>query len=236
MKITFYALMYFVCAIHSHAYYQSEQGRWLNRDPIGERGGLNTIAAFDNNPINRLDPYGLTGASQCTHTIRVGHLFSANDGTGNWDHFRSDRNDGSSCYIGCGMNELNRRQGEKFPNKSAGTTPIPPYKAVYTPNSAQIISDNAGYTSVGNNETLVRIANEAGYDGDATTLDTIGPQDIGPNITRKIDEINAKKCSLVDDGGCFVCESASLAIECPHGQVDSRCGTTVKTACSAVGR
>jgi len=32
--------------------------RWLNRDPIGERGGLNLYEMVGNNPLNRIDPYG----------------------------------------------------------------------------------------------------------------------------------------------------------------------------------
>ena len=34
-------------------------GRWLNRDPIGEAGGVNLYGAVGNNPVNNFDPYGL---------------------------------------------------------------------------------------------------------------------------------------------------------------------------------
>ena len=34
---------------------------WLNRDPIGEGGGLNLYANVGNNPVNRIDPLGLEG-------------------------------------------------------------------------------------------------------------------------------------------------------------------------------
>jgi len=37
----------------------SGQRKWLNRDPIGERGGLNLYAYVGNSPINHFDPYGL---------------------------------------------------------------------------------------------------------------------------------------------------------------------------------
>ena len=39
--------------------YDAETGRWLNQDPIGERGGLNLYAYVDNDPVNYVDPLGL---------------------------------------------------------------------------------------------------------------------------------------------------------------------------------
>jgi RHS repeat-associated protein len=33
--------------------------RWLNRDPIGEQGGLNLFGFVDNSPVNQSDPLGL---------------------------------------------------------------------------------------------------------------------------------------------------------------------------------
>ena len=34
--------------------------RWLNRDPIGENGGINLYQAMGNNPVNNVDPLGLS--------------------------------------------------------------------------------------------------------------------------------------------------------------------------------
>ena len=45
------------------AYYQAEQGRWLNRDPIEERGGVNVYAFVKNNSVNVIDPIGLEGVN-----------------------------------------------------------------------------------------------------------------------------------------------------------------------------
>lgn len=39
------------------------QGRWLNRDPIEEAGGLNLYAFVGNNPLNALDPFGASTGS-----------------------------------------------------------------------------------------------------------------------------------------------------------------------------
>jgi RHS repeat-associated protein len=39
--------------------YDADSGRWLNRDPLGERGGLNLYGFVENNPINKVDATGL---------------------------------------------------------------------------------------------------------------------------------------------------------------------------------
>ncbi|NDC75610.1 RHS repeat protein [bacterium] len=43
---------------HRNRFYLPSLGRWLNRDPIGERGGRNLYAFCDNNPLTRIDPFG----------------------------------------------------------------------------------------------------------------------------------------------------------------------------------
>ena len=42
-------------------FYDPITGRWLSNDPIGISGGLNQYCAFDNDPINKIDPSGLYG-------------------------------------------------------------------------------------------------------------------------------------------------------------------------------
>jgi hypothetical protein len=34
-------------------------GRWINRDPIAERGGVNLYGFVENDPVNGVDPLGL---------------------------------------------------------------------------------------------------------------------------------------------------------------------------------
>ena len=41
------------------AYYDPGMQRWINRDPLGERGGRNAYRTNRNNPITRIDALGL---------------------------------------------------------------------------------------------------------------------------------------------------------------------------------
>jgi RHS repeat-associated protein len=44
---------------YGYRYYSPELGRWLNRDPIEEEGGLNLYGFVGNDPVNRWDRLGL---------------------------------------------------------------------------------------------------------------------------------------------------------------------------------
>ncbi len=46
-----------------HRYYDVAQGRFINRDPIGYRGGINLYAYCDNNPVDGADPSGFLAPS-----------------------------------------------------------------------------------------------------------------------------------------------------------------------------
>lgn len=47
--------------------YDPEIGRWLSKDPIGFRGGLNHYAYVNNDPVNLIDPTGLEFAFSFGH-------------------------------------------------------------------------------------------------------------------------------------------------------------------------
>jgi RHS repeat-associated protein len=44
---------------YGYRFYNAATGRWINRDPIGERGGLNLYGMVNDNPVNLFDPLGL---------------------------------------------------------------------------------------------------------------------------------------------------------------------------------
>jgi RHS repeat-associated protein len=67
---------------YGNRYYLPELGRWLNRDPIEEQGGLNLYGFVGNGPVNAVDPYGLA--------------LYAFDGTGNNDR---DIDEGNYTHV-----------------------------------------------------------------------------------------------------------------------------------------
>jgi RHS repeat-associated protein len=44
---------------YGYRWYDANLQRWVNRDPIGERGGINLYGFVGNNPINKIDYFGL---------------------------------------------------------------------------------------------------------------------------------------------------------------------------------
>ncbi len=66
--------------VYRYRCYDPTFQRWLNRDPIGERGGLNLYAFVGNSPLNVVDAFGWAG---CTNSSpkswlgKVAHAFGA---------------------------------------------------------------------------------------------------------------------------------------------------------------
>jgi hypothetical protein len=46
--------------LQGHRYYDSTNGRFVTRDPIGQAGGINVYGYVDGDPVNGSDPSGLT--------------------------------------------------------------------------------------------------------------------------------------------------------------------------------
>jgi uncharacterized protein RhaS with RHS repeats len=53
-------------------YYDAKAGRFITKDPIGFRGGINKYAYVKNNPINWIDPWGLVNAVREGKVTRAG--------------------------------------------------------------------------------------------------------------------------------------------------------------------
>jgi RHS repeat-associated protein len=55
--------MIFTAQAHAVLYlarpYEPNMARWITRDPIGERGGINLYGFVGNSPLNAIDPFGL---------------------------------------------------------------------------------------------------------------------------------------------------------------------------------
>jgi hypothetical protein len=56
------AVWLFVASTSAHAFYDPLVGRWLNRDPVEEAGGINLYRYCGNRTPNRIDPFGLADA------------------------------------------------------------------------------------------------------------------------------------------------------------------------------
>jgi RHS repeat-associated protein len=61
---------------YGYRYYSPQLGRWLSRDPIGERGGVNVYAMVLNNPTNLHDKFGLAedDLDRCTCLEDIGKM------------------------------------------------------------------------------------------------------------------------------------------------------------------
>jgi len=53
---------------YGHRYYSPSLGRFINRDPIEEQGGINLYAFVGNDPINAIDVLGLAMVRHCSES------------------------------------------------------------------------------------------------------------------------------------------------------------------------
>ena len=59
-----------------HRYYDSYTGRFVTRDPIGYKGGINLYGFVGNNPVNRRDPNGTSDSDSFDPFAYFNTLFS----------------------------------------------------------------------------------------------------------------------------------------------------------------
>ena len=89
--------------IHYYGYrwYDASNGRWINRDPIEESGGLNLYGFVDNNALNFIDILGLKIVSECYNDVWAGHAGKdAVEAQKRWerDKGKCDMRNGVMCY------------------------------------------------------------------------------------------------------------------------------------------
>jgi RHS repeat-associated protein len=70
---------------YGYRYYDPSTGRWLSRDPIGERGGLNRYVLVGDDPINDFDVLGLASPSTKNHAIVTRTLMWLVGETDQWE-------------------------------------------------------------------------------------------------------------------------------------------------------
>jgi hypothetical protein len=83
---TLWALVLLVASERAHAFYNPNTGRWLNRDPIEERGGVNLYAVASNEPLSKIDTDGGEVGSICPKCGKYYVGICPNDGYDPLDH------------------------------------------------------------------------------------------------------------------------------------------------------
>jgi RHS repeat-associated protein len=67
--------------VTKYRFYDPNTGKWLSRDPIAERGGINLYGYAHNAPSNLIDPLGLCGCSP----LNAANSFLANSVVASFD-------------------------------------------------------------------------------------------------------------------------------------------------------
>jgi RHS repeat-associated protein len=85
---------------YGHRYYNPSTGRWLSRDPIGERGGKNLYCFLGNNPITSIDKNG---------RLTISYKSGGRKSCGSWDILWTvswDAGDQPEYYVAKGTSDV----------------------------------------------------------------------------------------------------------------------------------
>jgi RHS repeat-associated protein len=118
-------------AYYGFRYYSPELGRWLNRDPIAERGGLNLYGMVGNDTVSGVDYLGLapTKQSDCLSEIRAGHG-STNKVPGTIEEIPPSTKPGDRCTgVSCFSGHVNQRLpgAVDYPGQKYNDPEVPDY-------------------------------------------------------------------------------------------------------------
>jgi RHS repeat-associated protein len=174
-------------------FYDPNLQRWLNRDPIQERGGLNLYAYVRNNPINLFDPLGLTDCAALAAAIAnqenlihgaIQSMSDINQMYDNAQNMQITALGGEFAYAfmggGSAAAELSEYNAVRFSrpvyNLGGVTSAIAFNEAVYAglvdvPNSA--IADTTGLNILNPAEMVAEKENEMGNNMSESTYQTI---------------------------------------------------------------
>jgi RHS repeat-associated protein len=110
---------------YGYRYYNTSTGRWLSRDPLGERGGLNLYGFVGNNAINYVDVLGLE-KRKCTSLVLAGHTSEVRDRVDELAEkgFKPRPGDRIGC-VSCFQDSTNRHVENIFPGHSIDKFPRP---------------------------------------------------------------------------------------------------------------
>ena len=62
----------FALVYYNYRYYNPRDGRWINRDPIAEKGGWNLYAFLGNSTQDKFDTFGLQALDSLSNTVIQG--------------------------------------------------------------------------------------------------------------------------------------------------------------------
>ena len=119
---------------YNYRYYSPQMGRWINRDPIQEKGGWNLYAMVRNEVLNKIDVLGL---KTCEILIFIGHGDSAKTANNDLGDFakKNSRPHVAIGIIGCWAAQIKAA----IDKERAGLN-LPPINWIYSEATENILN------------------------------------------------------------------------------------------------